>query len=390
MSHSILAYIWHAQYFAVQRPLPCPHRTLLLPSAGGFPRSGNQQDDVNNNYVNMRNVSNYMTGLFVLACLFSCQTKPKAPLNVQPLALVQRNVQQQKGSDCEKEPDSLRTDCATIDFSVPQLQNNGAPSALGNNINAWTDKFLIRLLSWSDYNQPGKGPQTLEAAIQRFRAIHDENTGSVFSGMFKASCAGSALLNNGQYLSLLLDGYSFQGGNRALQEVAIATFDVATGKQLSLQQLVRDKAVLALQAQALVREARADDFAGGFEFDPNKAFTLPESYGLSDEGLVLHYQPGEIEHLGGATEVTVPYAALGTNLNVAAPLLPPVDSSALRIYGRNGNQLIIPTVEIEVHNSPAADKTLAQKKETIIVSAMYWALPADPREKAREIGRAHV
>ncbi|MCC6462079.1 MAG: DUF3298 domain-containing protein [Saprospiraceae bacterium] len=331
----------------------------------------------------MRNVSNCIAGLFVLACLFSCQTKPQAPSNAQPLSLEQRTVRQQKGSDCDKQPDSLRTDCATIDFSVPQLQGTGAPSALANNINAWTDKFLIRLLSWSDYNQPGKGPQTLDAAIQRFRALHDENTGSVFSGMFKASCSGSALLNNGQYLTLLLDGFSFQGGNRALQEVAIATFDVATGKQLTLDQLVKDKAALRLQAQALLRETRADAFSEGFDVDPSKPFVLPESYGLSPEGLVLHYQPDEIEHLGGATEFTIPYSNLGANLRVFAPIPTPVDTTILSIYEQRGNRLIIPPFEIELNTSTAANRTLAKKKENIIVSAMFWSLPIDPREKAK-------
>ena len=334
----------------------------------------------------MRKVSTSIAGLFALAFLFSCQSKTQEPSAAQPVSLENRIIRQQKGADCGKQPDSLRSDCAIVDFSVLKIQGTGVYPAAGNTVNAWTDKFLIRLLTWSDYNEPGKEPKTADAAIQRFRAIHDENAGSSFSGQFKASCTGSELLNDGKYLTLMLDGFSFQGGNRALEEVAIATFEVKTGKQLTLDDLVDDKAALLPIAQAKVREARADVFGEGFEFEQGKPFALPSSYGLSADGLIFHYQPDEIYRLGGATEFTVPYSELGATLKVTAPAPSAADTRSdglSDIYGVQGNDLVIPPFEIEVHSNARADKTLAKRKETIIVSAMFWATPVDPREKAK-------
>ncbi|MBP6825638.1 MAG: DUF3298 domain-containing protein, partial [Saprospiraceae bacterium] len=311
----------------------------------------------------MRKLSTRIAGLFVLAFLFSCHPKKQEQPIPGPILLENRIVLQNKGTDCDKQPDSQRTDCAIIDFSVPKIPGAGDGTPVGKNISAWADRFLIRLLTWPDYNEPGKGPQTLDAAIQRFRAIHDENKGSVSSGMFIASCTNSELLNDGKYLTLMLDSYSFLGGNRPLSEVVIATFDVKTGKQLTLEDLVKDPTALLPIAQAKLRKTRAQAFAEGFEFDPGEPFALPASYGLSPDGLVFHYQPEEIFHLGGATEFTVTYSELGDNLKVAAPVPLPADtaSDALSgIYKVRGNDLVIPTFEIEVNNSASAGRKLAR------------------------------
>lgn len=334
----------------------------------------------------MRKVSNCLAGLLALAFIFSCQSKKTEPTVAKPVLLENRLIRLTKGTDCDKQPDSLRTDCAIIDFSVPKIQETGAPGVIGQNINAWVDRFLIRLLTWTDYNEPGKEPPTVDAAIQRFRAIHDENAGAVSSGMFKATCSGSELLNDGNYLTLMLDGFSFQGGNRALTEVAIATFDIKTGRQLTLDDLVHDKAGLLPLAQATVRETRATAFREGFEFDPNQPFVLPASFGLRPDGLIFHYQPGEIYRLGGPTEFVVPYSELGSNLKIAPPAPLAVGSGSVAwqdIYESQGSELVIPTFEIEVDNSATATKTLARKKESIIVSAMFWTEPIDPNEKAK-------
>lgn len=68
------------------------------------------------------------------------------------------------------------------------------------------------------------------------------------------------------------------------------------------------------------------------------------------------------------------------------PATPPVDTSAvanLSMYEMQGDSLIIPPFEIEVNSSAKTDQLLTKKKETIIVSAMFWSLPTDPQEKAK-------
>ncbi|HOY08216.1 MAG TPA: RsiV family protein [Saprospiraceae bacterium] len=334
----------------------------------------------------MRKLSNCLAGLFVLATLFSCQSKKQDQTPTLPVALENRIIRQNKGTDCDKQPDSLRTDCAMIDFSVPKVKGTGDQSVLGKNLTAWSDKFLIHLLTWSDYNEPGKEPFTVDAAINRFHAIHDAAKGSVSSGMFKALCINNEWLNDGAYLTMSLDGYSFSGGNRALEVTALATFDAKTGKQLTWDDLVKNKSALLPIADQMVRQTRAEAFGDGFEFDKREPLALPASFGLTTEGVVFHYQSDEIYGLGGSTEFTVPFSVLGANLKVLPPAPLPADSASdatAGIYQVQGNDLIIPPFEIEVNSSAAADKTLSKRKETIIVSAMFWGYSKDPNDKAR-------
>ncbi|MEK7256609.1 MAG: hypothetical protein AAB316_17775, partial [Bacteroidota bacterium] len=321
----------------------------------------------------MRKISTSLACLLVLALVFSCKKKQPELSAAKPVQLESRTLQLEKGTDCKKQPDSLRTDCSIVNFSVPQLKD--AESPLGKSVNAWVDNFLIRLLTYTDYAEPGKAPKTVDAAVKRFHAIHDEAAGSVASGQFKAVCSGSAALNDGKYLTLKLVGSAFHGGNRDLNEVTYASFDVKTGKQLTWGDLVKDKAALLRMAETKVRQAWAAEFQTGFDFDKESPLALPESYCLTAAGLQFYYQPQEIYGLGGATDFVIPYGELSGNLLVAAPT-PPASDPSLNGYEIVGDSLVIPAFEIEVFNSPKASGTLAKKKETIIVSALFNGQPS--------------
>jgi hypothetical protein len=328
-------------------------------------------------------------GLLLLTLLISCKTDKKQQLPAGPVSMENRTVQQKKGTDCDKQPDSLRTDCAIIDFSVPKVQVAGAQSALAKNLDAWVDKFLIHLLTWTDYpeSDPSKVQKNLDAAIQRFRAIHDEAAGSVSSGQFVASCKNNILLNDGKYLTVQMDGHSFQGGNRALEKAAIGTFDYFTGKLLTWEDLAKDQAYLRSLAQTKVREARADVFKEGFEFDPTEKFSLPEAFGLTSKGLLFHYNDQEIYRLGGVTEFVVPYDQIGDKLKMTPPVSTAgeMEEEKVDLYETVGDMLVIPPFEIEVRTSAKASKTLKNKKESIIVSALFSGIPKDEKDE-NEIG----
>ncbi len=335
-------------------------------------------------------MKNSISFFLVSIFLFSCQpNKQDQPLG-KPLSLQNRNIQKTKGTDCGKQPDSLRTDCAIIDFSVPEIQDGASLDALGKNLHTWVDKFLIHLLTWSDYPEadPSKLLTNLDAAIKRFHAIHDEAEGSVSSGQFVAKCTNRPLLNDGKYLTIQLDGHSFVGGNRPLREAAIATFDVPSGKQLTWDDLFKDKEALLPIVQAKVRTTRADAFREGFDFDKAEKFALPEFYGLVGDGILFHYQPDEIYRLGGATAFTIPFSELGNNLKAAIPV--PLadnpqpsqeDDFGAFNYQEAGDSLVIPTFEIEVSQSAKARQLLTKQQETTIVAAYLSGDPRDDRDR---------
>ncbi len=329
--------------------------------------------------------------IFFIACLLgliftfsSCKKKEVTQAIANPVPMEERSIQQSKGKDCDVPDLNKRKDCAQVDITVPKIKSGG--SALGKAVDAWVDMYLLHQINWAIASEDGSEPKTVEAGIQRFFTTHDENAGSVASGQYALTCTYEELLNDGKYLTLMLNGYAFTGGNRVLEDVAIASFDVKTGKQLTWDDLVKDQKALIPIAQAKVQEKRSDAFKEGFTFDKEEPFALPLAFGLLSDGILLQYNPGEIYQLGGTTQFTVYFNELGNNLKVAAPAAPKESATSetdLGIYEVEGNDLIIPTFEIEVNNSAKASKTLAGKKETIIVSAFFWGVPTDPKELAK-------
>jgi hypothetical protein len=329
---------------------------------------------------------NFITTIICVLCLslvFSCKKNEPSKAAGAPVTIETRSIQKTKGTDCDKQPDSLRTDCAIVDFTLPKLAGT---SALAKGVDTWVDNYLLHLINWAIASEDGKAPKTVDDGIKHYFDNHDENAGSISSGQYALTCTNEEVLNDGKYLTLRLNGYAFTGGNRSLDDVAIASFDAKTGKQLTWADLVKDQKALLPIAQAKVKEMREDAFREGFTFDKEEPFALPQAYGLTTDGILMHYTTGEIYQLGGQTEFTVYFNELGNNLKVAAPAVPKEadsDEDVFALYEVKGNDMVIFPFEIEVANSAAADKTLTKKKETLIVSASLWGVPKDPKEKAK-------
>ncbi|MCC6726142.1 MAG: hypothetical protein IT258_16665 [Saprospiraceae bacterium] len=331
----------------------------------------------------MRNLSIIVASLFVLTTAISCKKKEQPQTATKPISLETRSIQQSKGKDCDVADINLRKDCAQVDFTVPKLTGTGT---IAKNVDAWADNYLLHLIHWAIASEDGNAPKTVEAGIKSFFATHDENAGSVGSGQYAMTCTHEELLNDGKYLTLMLNGYAFTGGNRELNDAAIASFDVKTGKQLTWADLVKDPKALIPIAQAKVKERRETAFKEGFTFDKEEPFALPMAYGLTTDGILMHYTDGEIYQLGGNTEFTVYFNELGNNLKLAAPAAPKEtesDEDVYALYEVKGNEMVIFPFEIEVSNSAKAEKLLTGKKETLIVSANFWGVPKDPKEKEK-------
>lgn len=334
----------------------------------------------------MRNLSIVFASLFTLAFAFSCKpVQKKAATDGKPVTLETRSIRQNKGSDCEKQPDSLRTDCAIVDITAPKI--NGT-NALSKSVDAWVDRYLLHQINWAIASEDGNEPKTVEDGIKQFFTNHAENAGSISSGQYALTCTHEALFNDGKYLTLMLKGYAFTGGNRVLDDVAIASFDVKTGKQLTWDDLVKNQKALLRIAQAKVQETRADAFKEGFAFDKEEPFALPLNYGLTSDGILMHYTTGEIYQLGGTTAFTVNFDELGQNLKIEAPAAPieePSDVDLSELYEMVGDSVVIPAFEVEVWETAKAAADMKKRKETVIVSAMFSGFPIHEKD-ASEVG----
>lgn len=218
----------------------------------------------------------------------------------------QRRFAQQQGTDCDQ-PDSLRNDCAMIRLDYPVVYFK--EPALRKNVQTWVTDYLTGMLT------NGDGAKSLEMAANIFFNAREDFKGSAMYGAFVAECSFEVLYNEGNYLTLEINAYSFQGGAHGNPSATVATFDTRNGKQLQWDDLVHDKARLKTLAEQKFRQERAEIFNDGFDFDSTFPFALPANYGLTAQGIYFHYLPYEVgPYAIGSTSFVLPFSTLGSLL----------------------------------------------------------------------------
>lgn len=249
--------------------------------------------------------------IFLLGILFACNNQPQAPVAAKEVTVGTLNFNKSEGSDCNK-PDSLRTNCAEITLSWPNLESGS--DALKNSVAAWANTFVVSLLS-PEADAATAATVKVEAAAQNFfksRAEFAKEAPDSPLGLWVAESKSTTLLNDGKHLTLELTGYSFTGGAHGNPVASVATFDNTTGKQLTWDDLVTDKAALQTLAEKKFRTERADIFKEGFDFDETFKFALPANYGLTKDGIYFHYLHYEVgPYAIGNTTFTLPFAEIG-------------------------------------------------------------------------------
>ncbi len=228
--------------------------------------------------------------------------------------LEQQVLRKQQGVDCDKaEDDETRVDCAQIDLMYHVVTKGD--KSLQDAVTKWTDNYLFSILEGS--MRDSVQSTSLDEAVQAFFKIHDDykkeaGGPALVAGAFMARTGSGVVLNNGKYLTLAINGDTYMGGAHGSPTEALNTFEVPSGKILTWDDLVTDKAALKALAEKKVREVKAEAFKEGFEFDDIFKFELPANYGLTTEGLFLYYEAYEImPYAYGATEVTLTFEELG-------------------------------------------------------------------------------
>jgi len=233
------------------------------------------------------------------------------------LAKLKPTVEQQvfrkeQGTDCDKEDEMERTDCARIDLLYPVVTKG--EKALQDAVAQWTNSYLFGILENAEAEIESK---SLDEAAKAFFKYHDDykkeaGGPSAMAGGFEATTGSEVVFNNGKYLTLAINGNTYMGGAHGSPTMALNTFESQTGKMLVWDDLVTDLNAVQALAEKKVREVRADDFKEGFEFDDIFKFVLPMNYGLTEEGIFLYYSHYEImPYAMGATEVTLTFEELG-------------------------------------------------------------------------------
>ncbi len=222
----------------------------------------------------------------------ACREKPVVSIE---------SFRKEKGTDCDQ-PDTLRTNCARIDLQYPVLKSG--PQALRDSAGSWVNSYLFGMLA-PESEQP---VSSLDEAAQAFFANHETFRESVMYGAFEAQCGGEVALDDDKHLTLAMSGYTYQGGAHGSSNAAVATFDVATGRQLRWPDLIADLPALKKLLEQKFRQAKAEAFRDGFNFDTTFPFELPQNFGLTPTGIYCVYNPYEVAPYAlGSTEIDLTF-----------------------------------------------------------------------------------
>ncbi len=225
----------------------------------------------------------------------SCQeNKPvEAP---KKLTIESATIERKNGPDCEK-ADSLIQNCARVEFRYPVVKDG--TDSLRQAVDNWAKEFMTMWIGMSE--EPDNLPP-LDEAITSFFNMQQEQAKEVpdMPVYFVAETTDTVLLNDGKYLTLMMDGYSFAGGAHPNAGSAVATWDVATCHKVTLDQLVTNLDSLQMIAEQKFKEVRADLFKPeaeggiGFQFDEIFPFKLADNTGLVENGIYFIYVPYEV------------------------------------------------------------------------------------------------
>ena len=242
----------------------------------------------------------------------SCKTDapPAAP---KPLTLETLKIERKNGVDCDQ-PDSVMVNCAWVNFKYPKLTDGS--DSLKQAVDTWASEFMTGWVGMAE--EPDNLPP-LEDAINGFFNMQAESAKEMpdIRNVFAAETTDTVLLNDGKHLTLQLDGYSDTGGAHPSWSSAVATWDVATAKKVTLDQLVTDLNALQILAEKKFREVRPELFSPDeegnipFAFDETFPFKLADNTGLVKDGIYFCYVPYEVgPYAIGATEFVLTYAEL--------------------------------------------------------------------------------
>lgn len=238
--------------------------------------------------------------LWLMACGGSeSLNKPK------PLSFEHKSITEQRGQ-CG-EADTLQS-CARIELHYPEVIDPNHP--LEQAVRLWAFRFLAGLIDPATTLEEIPDDQTMQQLIAGFFSNFEAYKRELpdLQANFSIECKDSILLNDGEYLSIILKGYSYTGGSHPNTYVAGTTFDCNTAQQMSIGDFVIDLAAFKKVALAHYKKNKSTAFKEGFDFSSEWPFELPGALTLCEEGLFLAYMPYEVApYVIGGAEFVVPF-----------------------------------------------------------------------------------
>ncbi|QOY89068.1 DUF3298 and DUF4163 domain-containing protein [Paludibaculum fermentans] len=219
--------------------------------------------------------------------------------------------------------DKVKREEACVTFRVSWVE---AASASSDEVKTKINAAILAAL------QPKEAPRGFDAEAAEVAAdyerFHKEFDDSAITYFIRRTA--DILLSNATMLSIEITEEEFRGGAHPESRRTYLNLDPAKGQDLFLKDIVRDGSLQKLTdlAEKRFRVERAIPDGrklseSGFTFADDK-FALSKTWGVSPNGLVIHYNAYEIApYAAGPTTIMLPWKEIRDLIRKEAGILPP-------------------------------------------------------------------
>ena len=194
----------------------------------------------------------------------------------------------------------LEEEETSVEINIPIAEGD---EMISKNINSALESFTNNALNIDSSNDV---QDTFEESISQFNTSYSTFKNQMAEELqleltpWEAGVDGEVTYQSNRVISIAMSTYLNTGGIHGTSKVSFLNFDAITGKQLHYDDFIKDKdelkKFLKFYFEKEVESISFDDFK------------LPETIGLSDEGVIILYNVNEIpSYTDQLTEFVVPF-----------------------------------------------------------------------------------
>ena len=206
-------------------------------------------------------------------------------------------------------------DCAEINIEIPTALGEGRSA---RNINTILEEEIIAVLNYDEQQEVA----SLEQAMESFK-LQNQSLNRQYKdekSRWEADIKGSLQYQSSELLSIRLNCYTDTGGAHGYTYASWFNFDAHKGELLLKEELFTDLTAFFDIAEAAFREKeglkKSEPLSKAGLFFEGDQFKLPENIGVTDDGILLYYNQGEVSsYIDGPIEIKLPYDSLKNILN---------------------------------------------------------------------------
>ncbi|HSE83277.1 MAG TPA: lysozyme inhibitor LprI family protein [Thermodesulfobacteriota bacterium] len=213
---------------------------------------------------------------------------------------------EQSHGDC----DNSDKNCVSLVIQYPEITESPSKTSK-DSVNDFVLKFVLRPIF------EGKNPESFQELknqlVETYKSVQKEIKPDYAFG-WSVERDVEVIYNTPKVLSLSLSEYSFTGGAHPNSFINYASFNMATGEEIKLSDILingyeADLNRVAEQEFREVREMKPDESLedAGFWFENNK-FSLNDNFAVTEEGLIFYFNSYEVApYVMGPTEIVLNY-----------------------------------------------------------------------------------